>query len=528
MASWGSVKKNIVPAFFEGNNIETSSNNSLYGAFVNAIKTIFNTTDKTLENKYKIPTVVVIGAESSGKSSLLENITKCPVFPRNARICTKMPIHLKLKPSKTESDVSYSYEFQGVKRETNKYNICSEIEKIMNKLDSNTISNEIITVTICDANLPHFEFIDLPGIVAYPQNISTLTYNMAEQFILKPDTIILCVIPATTPRLTSYVPIALIKKHNKEKDTILVLTMCDRVQESNIYELIVSRLIGESDEFENSTYAGCTAVINRSDNSQTLIENNIKEKTWFDENIIKNIPKNFKNSKKLINRIATLKLIHNIDSIYNNYIQTKWIPKTLEELGIDKNNLIQELKTIGPIRFNKTETELIDKLINEKYWNIFGTVFDNSYIEFNFENEYLNSTTVEILRRKFTNNILSQIFEIMDNQIKLNFNDSNVQRDLKLERFTNFINDKIFEYSKSEKWYEIIYDATNFLVTLFLSNDKTTIFKIINKLYIKMIKNFKLNYEDMYENEIYIEQRNILNEKIENINKTIIKINNIK
>ena len=118
------------------------------------------------QNMHSVPnhtTVIVIGSESSGKSSLLENITKCPVFPRNAKICTKQPIHLKLRPSKTDEDKNYSYEYDGVTYVTTKNKIVKEIDAIMNTIDANTIINKVITINICDEKLPHFEFIDLPG-----------------------------------------------------------------------------------------------------------------------------------------------------------------------------------------------------------------------------------------------------------------------------------------------------------------------------------------------------------------------------
>ena len=213
----GKKQKNVVSKFFSGDSITKTSIKSLYGEFVDAIKSIFTTEKINLQHKYKIPTIIVIGAESSGKSSLLENITKCPMFPRNAKICTKQPIYLKLHPSDSDNAVSYSYEYKNVTTMSSKKTICSEIEAIMNELNSDNISEEIITINICDENLPHFEFIDLPGIRAYPEQLAKNTYDMAEKFILKPDTIILCVVPATTPRLTSYTPIALVKKHNKEK-----------------------------------------------------------------------------------------------------------------------------------------------------------------------------------------------------------------------------------------------------------------------------------------------------------------------
>ena len=39
----------------------------------------------------------MVGSQSSGKSSLLENITKCEIFPRDHKQCTRAPIRFKLK-----------------------------------------------------------------------------------------------------------------------------------------------------------------------------------------------------------------------------------------------------------------------------------------------------------------------------------------------------------------------------------------------------------------------------------------------
>ena len=41
---------------------------------------------KNLKDFLVLPKVIVIGAESSGKSSLLERITKCQLFPSNSKL----------------------------------------------------------------------------------------------------------------------------------------------------------------------------------------------------------------------------------------------------------------------------------------------------------------------------------------------------------------------------------------------------------------------------------------------------------
>ena len=43
-----------------------------------------------------LPSVVVVGAQSSGKSSVLESLVGRDFLPRNAGICTRRPLVLQL------------------------------------------------------------------------------------------------------------------------------------------------------------------------------------------------------------------------------------------------------------------------------------------------------------------------------------------------------------------------------------------------------------------------------------------------
>ena len=101
MQFWGKVKKSVETTFWNGNSITKTTFNSLFGNFLNIIETLFHTQSNIITDNLDIPKIIVIGAESSGKSCLLENIIKCPIFPRNQSICTKQPIHVKLKTALT-------------------------------------------------------------------------------------------------------------------------------------------------------------------------------------------------------------------------------------------------------------------------------------------------------------------------------------------------------------------------------------------------------------------------------------------
>lgn len=546
-SEWNKQQKPIKSKFFGGDGLIKQSTNSLYGMFIDAVSTIFNVNDISVMEKYKIPTVVVIGSESSGKSSLLENIIKCPVFPRSSKICTKQPIHLKLQCAKTTDEVSYSYEYKNKTYQTTKHKIIDEIQGLMNDLN-NEISDEVITINICDEGLPHFQFIDLPGIRSYPPDLAKSTYELSEKYINMPDTLILCVTPSTTPRLTSYLPIALITKYNKMSNTIMALTMCDRVQEANIYDLIVDRVCGTSDEFTDMKFAGCNAIINRNSDSIGLMENNKRETEWFNTNVIEKIPKKFPHTKLLQDSIGTVVLVENIDKIYNQYIQEKWIPKTIEELHNDIEKLRTEIKEIGP-EYITDSVKLKDVIFTDLIKNQNATLLSSRMIYHDPHNHFkdrlhwyepvtvINST--DLLTNLFVNGFVE--------------NDLSVEIDEWCNKLTNMIRLLLMAICKSSKheylqsikferfstpFIEQIEESMNTLMTNMILTLTTLIPVILNDVdvgkYIMIVINHWIkqiqidtSLELLYENETSKNKRqNLLNE-IEEKNEIIKKLQNI-
>jgi hypothetical protein len=366
MAFWGKVKKSVETTFWNGNSITKTTFNSLFGNFLNIIETLFQTQSNIITDNLDIPKIIVIGAESSGKSCLLENIIKCPIFPRNQSICTKQPIHVKLKTALSINDIYYKITWQNKTEIIEKNLIVSKIESIMQLLSENEISKEEILVEICDLNLPIFEFYDLPGIRAYPPEMAKQTLELSEYYIQQANSIIVCVIPSTTPRLTSYQSIALINKYKKQDNTILALTMADRIQPENIYELLISRIINKTDEFENNKFAGCIAIINRSHHNMMTLEDNDKfEYDWFEKNIISQIPDDFpiQDRDMVFKNIKINNLISNLDILYNNFIKNKWIPYTIDNFNEKIKNNQEEYEKIG------IDPALIDIDILIDYYN---------------------------------------------------------------------------------------------------------------------------------------------------------------
>jgi hypothetical protein len=367
MSSWFNPKSSLSTKnsdFFVGINIFKKMSNSYFGIITNTMNEIF---DKEDLKDYILPKVIVIGNESSGKSSLLENITKCQIFPRNSGTCTKCPIHVILKNSSIKE---YSIMYKNQLIVLDKNNIHDIISKYFLEI-GDFISDEEIIINISEPELPTFEFYDLPGIVSYPPENAKQTLELSRKYLSNKNTIVLCVVPATTTRLTSCQSIALIKELNMEKNSIIALTMVDRIQICNIEELLINRLLETSNEIKELNFHSYIAIINRTHyDTFSLEENDTNEFKWFQDNILSKIPDTHKEEGEKISKNITINnLVKKLDVLYSEYIDREWKPSILDKIDIKKKEVKLKYKLLGeePHSINKKE---MFKVIKEVVFNI--------------------------------------------------------------------------------------------------------------------------------------------------------------
>ncbi|CAN0251155.1 unnamed protein product, partial [Pylaiella littoralis] len=170
-----------------------------------------------------IPGVVVAGAQSAGKSSVLEALGGMKL-PRGQNITTRVPLVLSLvavqgaEPHAViggEADLSNN----GVQIDID--NISTEIEKLTKELagDGSAVSTKPIYLKIVRPSGPTLTLIDLPGITHNSadgtQDIHTETVNLVRQFIENDNMVILVVIPAMDD-FANAEAIALAKKYDPE------------------------------------------------------------------------------------------------------------------------------------------------------------------------------------------------------------------------------------------------------------------------------------------------------------------------
>ena len=125
------------------------------GIFHRLVNSSFGSFDKSLESirslipevHMALPRVVVVGSRDAGKSSLLENITKCSIFPRDKGLCTKMPIRFHLQQVQTKELCSCTIIYKGVRTYVEfTEDILSRVTSIMSEIG--TFSSEELVVEL--------------------------------------------------------------------------------------------------------------------------------------------------------------------------------------------------------------------------------------------------------------------------------------------------------------------------------------------------------------------------------------------
>ncbi|KAJ8625984.1 hypothetical protein MRB53_019291 [Persea americana] len=157
-----------------------------------------------------LPSVAVVGGQSSGKSSVLESIVGRDFLPRGSGIVTRRPLVLQLH--KTEGGQTEFAEFLHLskRRFTDFAMVRKEIQDETDRMTgrSKQISPIPIHLSIYSPNVVNLTLIDLPGLTkvaveGQPESIVQDIENMVRSYVEKPNSIILAISPANQDIATS-------------------------------------------------------------------------------------------------------------------------------------------------------------------------------------------------------------------------------------------------------------------------------------------------------------------------------------
>lgn len=227
---------------------------------VNKLQDAFATVG--VSNPVDLPQIVVIGSQSSGKSSVLENIVGRDFLPRGSGIVTRRPLVLQLHNTKGAKGLPASKEEDQPEEWGEFLHLPGQVftdfnkirQEIINETDLKTgknagISAVPINLRIFSPKVLTLTLIDLPGITKVPvgdqpKDIEKQIRDMIFKYINKPNAIILAVTGANTD-LANSDGLKMAREIDPEGiRTIGVLTKVDLMdQGTDVVDILAGRVI---------------------------------------------------------------------------------------------------------------------------------------------------------------------------------------------------------------------------------------------------------------------------------------------
>lgn len=314
-----------------------------------------------------LPQIVVVGGQSSGKSSVLEGIVGRSFLPRGSGIVTRRPLILQMfhtaehnndnnqvmddgSTTLSEEDNyhhdSSSEEFGVFDHKPSKrfYSFEEIREEIVRDTDKITgpnkgISNKPICLKIFSPNVLNLTLVDLPGIAKVavgdqPEDIEEQIRNMVFEYITNPNAIILAVTAGNTD-LANSDAIQIAKQVDPHGErTVGVITKLDLMDPgTDASELLSNKLI--------PLQKGYIGVMNRGqidiNNNMSIREGLKKEEHFF---------RSHHAYRNLLDKCGTYNLAKSLNSILMHHIRD-CLPSLKNKISAMMHDLNLELDSLG-------------------------------------------------------------------------------------------------------------------------------------------------------------------------------------
>ncbi|KAN0031447.1 hypothetical protein ACTFIV_005311 [Dictyostelium citrinum] len=303
---------------------------------INKLQDVFNTLGS---DPLDLPQIVVVGSQSSGKSSVLENIVGRDFLPRGSGIVTRRPLILQLTHLPIADDGSQTQEWGEFLHKPNDmfYDFSEIREEIIRDTDRMTgknkgISAQPINLKIYSPHVVNLTLVDLPGITKVPvgdqpTDIEQQIRRMVMAYIKKQNAIIVAVTPANTD-LANSDALQLAKEVDPEgKRTIGVITKLDLMDKgTDAMEVLTGRVIPLT--------LGFIGVINRSQ-EDIIAKKSIRESLKSEILYFKNHPI----YKSIANRSGTAYLSKTLNKLLMFHIRD-----TLPDLKVKVSKMLSDVQ----------------------------------------------------------------------------------------------------------------------------------------------------------------------------------------
>ncbi|KAJ1165716.1 hypothetical protein NDU88_006133 [Pleurodeles waltl] len=261
---------------------------------INKLQDVFNTVGADV---IQLPQIVVVGTQSSGKSSVLESLVGRDLLPRGTGIVTRRPLVLQLVHVSPEDRRKPVTDDNGVEAEEwgkflhTKNKIYADFDEIRQEIESETerisgnnkgISSEPIHLKVFSPHVVNLTLVDLPGLTKVPvgdqpKDIEIQIRELIFQFISNPNSIILAVTAANTDMATSEALKIAREVDPDGRRTLAVITKLDLMDAgTDAMDVLMGRVI--------PVKLGIIGVVNRSQldiNNKKSVADSIRDEYAF-------------------------------------------------------------------------------------------------------------------------------------------------------------------------------------------------------------------------------------------------------
>uniref|UniRef100_A0A669PC02 Dynamin-1-like protein n=1 Tax=Phasianus colchicus TaxID=9054 RepID=A0A669PC02_PHACC len=354
---------------------------------INKLQDVFNTVGADI---IQLPQIVVVGTQSSGKSSVLESLVGRDLLPRGTGVVTRRPLILQLvhvSPEdgrKTAGDENGKFDPRVYAEEWGKFlhtknKIYTDFDEIRQEIENETerisgnnkgISPEPIHLKIFSSNVVNLTLVDLPGMTKVPvgdqpKDIELQIRELILQFISNPNSIILAVTAANTDMATSEALKIAREVDPDGRRTLAVITKLDLMDAgTDAMDVLMGRVI--------PVKLGIIGVVNRSQldiNNKKSVADSIRDEYGF---LQKKYP-------SLANRNGTKYLARTLNRLLMHHIRD-CLPELKTRINVLAAQYQSLLNSYGEPVEDKSATllQLITKFATEYCNTIEGTA---KYIE---------------------------------------------------------------------------------------------------------------------------------------------------
>ncbi|KZV68057.1 hypothetical protein PENSPDRAFT_653499 [Peniophora sp. CONT] len=375
---------------------------------VNKLQDVFATVGSTSAN-IDLPQICVLGSQSSGKSSVLENIVGRDFLPRGSGIVTRRPLVLQLihRPvpggapatngdNKTnENEWGEFLHLPGEKF----YDFNKIREEIVRDTEAKTgrnagISPLPINLRVYSPNVLTLTLVDLPGLTKVPvgdqpKDIEKQIRDMLMKYISKPSCIILAV-TAANQDLANSDGLKMAREVDPEGlRTIGVLTKIDLMdQGTDVVDILAGRII--------PLRLGYVPVVNRGqrdiDTSKSIQSALEAERAFFE---------NHSSYKAKAQFCGTPFLARKLNNILMHHIRST-LPDIKARISSQLQKYNAELITLGGAMGNQNSQSVVLNVITE-FTNEFRTVIDGNTNDLSL-NELSGGARISFVYHELFNN----------------------------------------------------------------------------------------------------------------------------